>query len=134
MTAQNTSANSGTSTGGAGGGPRSGGRYRLLFRLIGIPIIAAASLFIYNGLRDHFVLPDCDSARAERTLSGVLKQLKYEPVRHEPIKTVSRSRTEVVCKAILPLADGGSVVADFTFYWQGDQANMKYSIHRQPVP
>jgi len=37
----------------------------------------------------------------------------------------------VVCSALLPLPDGGSVAADFTFYWQGNMANMKYSVARR---
>jgi hypothetical protein len=32
---------------------------------------------------------------------------------------------------VLPLPDGASVAADFTFYWQGDKANMKYSVARK---
>ena len=103
----------------------------MAFRLIGIPIIAVAAVFIYRGLRDHFVLPECDSERAKQTLAEIFKQLKFEPLRYEPIKTISTSKDEVVCNAVLPLPDGASVVADYTFYWQGNKANMKYSIHRQ---
>jgi hypothetical protein len=105
--------------------------YRFAFRLIGIPIIAVAAVFIYRGLRDHFVLPECDSERAKQTLSEVFKQLKFEPLRYQPIKTISVSKDEVVCNAVLPLPDGASVVADYTFYWQGNKANMKYSIARK---
>jgi hypothetical protein len=32
---------------------------------------------------------------------------------------------------VLPLPDGGIVAADFTFYWEGDKANMKYSVARR---
>lgn len=105
--------------------------YRLAFRLIGIPALAVAAVFIYNGLRDRFVLPECDSERAKHTLSDILKQLKLEPTGYQPIKTVSSTKDEVVCNAVLPLPDGGSVVADYTFYWQGNTANMKYSISRK---
>ncbi len=105
--------------------------YRFLLRLIGIPIIAVAAVFIYRGVHDRFALPECDSAAAKSTLSQVLKQLKLEPARYTPIKTISSSDSEVVCAATLPLPDGASVVANFTFYWQGDKANMNYSIHRQ---
>jgi len=105
--------------------------YRLALRLIGIPAAAVAGVLIYSSVRDRFVLPQCDSERAKHTLSDVLKQLKLEPVRYEPIKTVSSSKDEVVCNAVLPLPDGGSVVADYMFYWQGNTANMKYSIARK---
>jgi hypothetical protein len=105
--------------------------YRLAIRLIGIPIVAVAGVFIYSGLRDRLVLPQCDSARAKQTLSEIFKELKLEPVRYEPIKTISSSKDEVVCNAVLPLPDGANVVADYRFYWEGNKANMKYSIARK---
>lgn len=100
-------------------------------RLIGIPAAAVAGVLIYRGLRDHFVLPQCDSDRAKRTLSDVLKELKMEPESYAPIKTVSSTKEQVVCNAVLPLPGGGSVTADFTFYWQGGKANMKYSVSKK---
>ena len=105
--------------------------YRLVFRLLGIPILAVAGVFIYSGIRDRLVLPECDSDRARKSLAEVLKQLDYAPTKYEPIKTVSATKDQVVCSAVLPLPDGSSVAADFTFYWQGDKANMKYSVARK---
>jgi len=107
--------------------------YRLALRLIGIPAAAIAGVLIYRGLRDHFELPACDSDRAKHTLSDILKELRLEPTRYQPIKTVSSTKDEVVCNAVLPLAGGGNVVADFTFYWQAGTAHMKYSVTRQPA-
>ncbi len=98
----------------------------MALRLIAVPLIV-----IYHGLRDRFFLPECDSERAKQTLADVLKQLKLEPVRYEPITMVSSSKTQVVCNATLPLPDGGSVAVDYSFYWQGSQANMKYSVARK---
>ena len=104
---------------------------RLAFRLIGIPVLAVAGVLIYRGLHDRFVLPECDSGRAKDTLADILKQLKYQPLRYEPIKTVSSSKDEVVCNAVLPLADGANLNIDYSFFWQGSNAEMKYSIsHR----
>jgi len=102
--------------------------YRLAVRLVAIPALAVAGVFIYNGLRERFVLPECDSGNAKQTLGEILKQLKLEPVRYDGIKTVSISKQEVVCDAELPLPDGSSVAVDYSFYWQGDKANMKYSV------
>jgi hypothetical protein len=93
--------------------------------------VAVAGVLIYRGLSDHFVLPECDSARAKQTLSEILKQLNLEPARYEPINTVSKSKEQIVCNAVLPLPDGGNVVADYTFYWEGNTANMKYSVARK---
>ena len=98
----------------------------MAMRLIGIPAAALAGVLIYRGLRDHFVLPACDSDRAKHSLSDVLKELRLEPTRYAPINTVSSSKDQVVCNAVLPLSNGDSVVADFTFYWQGGSAHMRY--------
>jgi hypothetical protein len=105
--------------------------YRFVFRLLGIPILAVAGVFIYSGIRDRIVLPECDSDRAKKSLAEVLKELNYAPTKYEPITTVSTTKDQVVCSAVLPLPDGSSIAADFTFYWQGDKANMKYSVARK---
>ena len=72
-----------------------------------------------------------NSDRAKKSLADVLQQFKYEPTTYAPIKTVSATKDQVVCSAVLPLPDGGYVAADFTFYWEGDKANMKYSVARK---
>jgi hypothetical protein len=105
--------------------------YRLTFRLLGIPILAVAAVYLYSGVRDRIVLPECDSARARRTLSEVFDQLKMTPLRFEPLTTVSSTKDEVVCSAVLPLPDGANVVADYKFYWDGGTAQMKYSVVRK---
>ncbi len=106
--------------------------YRLTFRLLGIPALAVAGVLLYSGLHDRFVLPECDSGRAQQTLSDIVKQLKFEPLRYQPIKTISTSKDEVVCSAVLPLSDGADLNIDYSFFWQGSNANMKYSISRKP--
>jgi hypothetical protein len=108
--------------------PRS---YRFVLRLLVIPVLAVVGVFIYKGIRDRLVLPTCDSDRAKHTLSEVLKELKLEPVRYEPLNTVSSTKDQVVCNAVLPLPDGANVAIDYSFYWQGDKANMKYSVSRK---
>jgi hypothetical protein len=111
--------------------PRPARSYRLSLRLIGIPAVAVVGLFIYNGLRNYFILPECDSERAKQTLSEVLKQMALEPTRYAPIKTVSTTKDEIVCNAMLPLPDGANVTVDYSFYWRGNSANMKYSVARK---
>jgi hypothetical protein len=105
--------------------------YRTTFHLLAVPILVVAGVLVYRGLQDRFVLPECDSARAKDTLGDIFKQLKIAPLRFEPIKTISASKAEVVCNALLPLADGASVNIDYRFFWQGSTANMKYSISRR---
>ena len=105
---------------------------RRTLRLLAIPLIGVAAALLYYGLHDRFFLPECDSDRAKRTLADILKQLKLEPSRYAPITTVSKSgNTQVVCNAVLPLSDGGKVVIDYSFYWQGSQANIRYSVTRK---
>jgi hypothetical protein len=101
-----------------------------MIRLIGIPAIAVAGVFIYQGLRDRLQLPACDSDRARHTLSDVLKQLKLEPNKYEPLKTVSSTKYETICKAVLPLPEGGFVSINYQFYWQGNNANMRYQVSK----
>ncbi len=104
----------------------------MVFRLIGIPALAFAAVLIYRGVEERFTLPECDSSRARQTLSNVLDQLKVEPLRDEPIKTISSSKQQVVCSVVLPLSDGGTLNIDYTFFWQGNTADMRYSISRKP--
>ena len=103
----------------------------MALRLVAVPLIVIIAALLYHGLRDRFFLPECDSERAKQTLADVLKQLKLEPLRYEPITMISSSKTQVVCNATLPLPDGGGVAVDYSFYWQGSQANMKYSVARR---
>jgi hypothetical protein len=102
--------------------------YRLGLRLIGIPAAAIAGVFLYQGLRAHFFLPECDSEAAKHTLADVLKQYGLQPTSYAPIKTVSSGKEEIACNAVLPLPDGGKVAIDYTFYWQGSTAGMRYSV------
>src|ERR1700689_786980 len=83
--------------------------YRFALRLIGIPAVAVAGVLIYSGVRDRFVLPECDSNRAKHTLDDVLGELKLEPVRDGAVKTVSSSKEQVVCSLALPSADGAAI-------------------------
>ncbi|HEX8828557.1 MAG TPA: hypothetical protein VF778_10615 [Xanthobacteraceae bacterium] len=107
--------------------PRAG-LARLVVRIIGVAIVVVAAALLYSGLRDRFVLPQCDSDRAKRTLADVLKEMRLEPVHYEPLTTVSSNKTEVICRAVLPLPAGGNVAIDYRFRWQGSQAVMSYSV------
>ena len=108
--------------------------YRFALRLIGIPAAAVAGVYLYQGVRAHLFLPECDSDTARHTLTDVLKQYQFEPTRFEPIKTISNGKDEVVCNAVLPLSDGRTVAIDYTFYWQGSTASMKYAVTPPALP
>jgi len=108
-------------------------RKRWALRVGGLAVAAAATGFLYYGVRAHFVLPECDSQTAKKTLAQVLKEMRLEPVRYAPIKTISSTKDKVVCNAAMPLPDGATVVVDYTFSWQGRTPNMRYSIHRAPA-
>jgi hypothetical protein len=108
--------------------------------LIAIPLLGAGLLYAVvqvavldqaGFLHDRFFLPECDSDLAKRWLAAVLKQHKLEPsrVRTEwPTTTVLSSKTQVICKATLPLSDGSNVPINYSFYWQGSQPDIRYSI------
>ena len=95
--------------------------------------LAVAAVLIFSGMRERFDLPECDSDRAKQTLSEVLKQFKIEPVRYEPIKTVSSTRTKSsatrFCHCRTALRSLG-----YSFSWQGNKATMKYSVRRAAAP
>ena len=108
--------------------------YRFALRLIGIPAVAIAGVYLYHGLRAHLFLPECDSETAKHTLADVLTQYRFEPTRYEPIKTVSSGKDEIVCNAVLPLSNGSNVAIDYTFYWKGSTASMRYSVTPPALP
>ena len=112
-----------------GGSPRD--NKRLALRLALVPLLAIGGVLIFQGLRDRLTLPDCDSDRAKRTLSDILKEFKYEPLRDQPIKTISTSKEQVVCNAVLREPDGSAIVIDYRFYWQGSTPTVQYSISRR---
>src|SRR5262249_37190777 len=98
--------------------------------------ITQTAPFILNGKpMNVYFLPECDSERAKSALADVmLKEHKLEPTRYEPITTVSSSETLVMCKATLLLPDGSNAAIDYSFFWQGSQANIRYSIQMPTAP
>jgi hypothetical protein len=112
--------------------PRPRNSARTLFRIVGIPALAIAGVLIYRGVQERFVLPDCDSSRAKKTLSTVLDQLKLGPLREDAIKTISSNKQQIACNVALP-GDGNVTNIDYTFFWQGSNVDMRYSISRRPA-
>jgi hypothetical protein len=105
-------------------------RRRLIFRLLLLPILAGAAflLFKYSGLRDYLELPQCDSDHAKEWLGQALQPFKFNSTGYESIKTISISKQEVVCRAMLTLPNGSSIAIDYSFYWNGNKVNMRYSV------
>jgi hypothetical protein len=103
-------------------------RRRLIFRLIALPVLAGAAFLLFNGLRDYVELPQCDSNHAKEWLNQALAPFKFNTTGYESIKTISSSKQEVVCNAVLALPNGSSITVDYTFYWSGSKVNMRYSV------
>ena len=105
-------------------------RRRLIFRLLALPALAVAVyvMFTYGGLRDYLELPQCDSDHAKEWLGQALDPFKFGPTRYESIKTISSTKQEVVCNAVLALPDGSNIAVDYSFYWKGSKVNMRYSV------
>jgi hypothetical protein len=103
-------------------------RRRLIFRIIALPILAAAAFLLFNGLRDYLELPQCDSDHAKEWLGQALRPFNFGPLRYESIKTISNSKQEVACNAVLALPNGSNIAVDYSFYWSGNKVNMRYSV------
>jgi hypothetical protein len=105
-------------------------RRRLIVRLLVLPIVAGAAflLFKYTGLRDYLELPQCDSDHAKDWLGQALQPFKFNPTGYDSIKTISSTKQEVVCNAVLGLPNGSNIAIDYSFYWSGNKVNMRYSV------
>jgi hypothetical protein len=103
-------------------------RRRLIFRLLALPVLAGAAYLLFNGLRDYLELPQCDSDHAKEWLGQALDPFKFGQTRYESIKTISSSKQEVVCNAVLALPNGSNIAIDYSFYWSGSKVNMRYSV------
>jgi hypothetical protein len=105
--------------------------YKVAWWIVSIALVVVGLVQIYGGIQSIFFLPDCDSKDAKDRLSNAFKEHNYAPLRYDSIKTVSTSKDEVVCNAVLPLPDGANLIADYTYYWEGKSSMLKYSIHRK---
>ncbi|MGA8613274.1 MAG: hypothetical protein WB760_16545 [Xanthobacteraceae bacterium] len=85
-------------------------------------------MFEYGGLRDYLELPQCDSDHAKGWLGQALQPFKFNLTHYESIKTISSSKEEVVCNAVLALPNGSNITIDYSFYWSGSKVNMRYSV------
>ena len=118
----------------AGGArPPLGKNNRMAIRLLVLPVLAVAAVLIFDGMRDRFDLPTAIPIAPRRRYPNVLKTAQT-PNRCATSRSrrFRAARDEVVCNAVLPLPDGATVTLDYRFYWQGNKANMKYSISRKP--
>ena len=115
---------------GSSASPPASSRRRLIFRLLAIPALAVAvyMMFTYGGLRDYLELPQCDSDHAKEWLGQALQPFNFGTPRYESVKTISSSKQEVACNAILALPDGSNIAVDYSFYWHGSKVNMRYSV------
>jgi hypothetical protein len=112
----------------ASGGTPASRRRRLIFRLLALPILAGAAYLLFNGLRDYLELPQCDSDHAKEWLDQALQPFNFGTPHYESIKTISSTKQEVVCNAVLALPKGTQIAIDYSFYWSGNKVNMKYSV------
>jgi hypothetical protein len=104
---------------------------RIVWGIVGLAAIALGASQLYSALKGMYVLPDCDSKSAKDTMAGIYKEHNFEPGDYTSIKTVSSSKDEIVCNAVLPLPDGVNLIAEYTFYWENNSPKVKYSMHRK---
>jgi hypothetical protein len=106
---------------------------RLLMWLIygGAGIFAVLVLLMVVGIVMQIgELPGCDSKNARDTMSNVFQEQKLSLTKYNEIKTVSSSKDEVVCQASLAIKGGGTLIADYTFYWDDSKPKVRYSLSR----
>jgi hypothetical protein len=108
--------------------PPANRRRRWIVRLLALPILAGAAFLLFNGLRDYVELPKCDSDHAKEWLGQALQPFNFGPPHYESIKTVSSSKQDVVCNAVLALPNGSNIAVDYSFYWSGNKVNMRYAV------
>jgi hypothetical protein len=75
-------------------------------------------------------LPGCDSQRSRDTMSNVFKEQNISLTKYNEIKTVTSSKDEVVCQASLAVTGGGTLIADYTFYWEDSKPKVRYKLTR----
>ena len=76
-------------------------------------------------------LPECDSKRSRDTMSDVFQAQNLSLTKYNEIKTVASSKDEVTCLASLAIKGGGTLIADYTFYWEESKVKVRYKLTRQ---
>ena len=90
----------------------------------------AALLWIATQFFNAATLPGCDTKRARDTLSDVFQANKVSTTRYNEIKTLSETKDEVRCNASLALNDGGTLKAEYRFFWKDSKAQIDYKLSR----
>ena len=104
-------------------------RMWLLNGALGIAAVLAV-LIVIGSISNLGSLPACDSQKARDTMSDVFKEAKLSLTKYNEIKTVASSKDEVTCQASLAIKGGGTLIADYTFYWEGSKTKVRYNLTR----
>jgi hypothetical protein len=106
---------------------------RLLVWLIygGVGIFGVLMLLAVIGtISDMGTLPECDSQRSRDAMSNVFKDANISLTKYNEIKTVASGKDEVTCQASLAIKGGGTLKADYTFYWEDSKMKVRYNLTR----
>lgn len=87
-------------------------------------------LAVIGHIMEFGTLPECDSQRSRDTMSDVFIKEKLSLTKYNEIKTVASSKDEVSCRASLAIRGGGTLIADYTFYWEGSTVKVRYKLTR----
>ena len=101
----------------------------LLNGALGIAVVMAV-LAVIGYISDLGSLPACDSQKARDTMSDVFQEAKLSLTKYNEIKTVASSKDEVTCQASLAIRGGGTLIADYTFYWEGSKVKVRHNLTR----
>jgi len=88
--------------------------------------MAVALIFVVIGAMkviDDFSLPTCASDRAEETIKGIYKSRDVTLTKVSDMKTVTDTRSERTCTALIESADATATI-DYKIFWQGWSAQV----------
>lgn len=94
--------------------------------LFGVLVVLA----VIGHISEIGTLPECDSQRSRDAMSDVFSQEKVSLTKYNEIKTVASSKDEVTCQASLAIRGGGTLTANYTFYWEASKVKVRYRLTR----
>jgi hypothetical protein len=93
-------------------------RYRWLIATASVLAGLAFIAVMIGQVSSYFLLPECDSSRAEKTVRSILAEMKLPASALADIKPLAETRTERVCQARAQLPGGETTIA-YHVLWDG---------------
>ena len=88
---------------------------KLISAIVVIAVLALKYITAYTTSGD---LPACDSQGAKDGLSNIFKQAKIDFSRYISIKTLTSTKEEITCNAVLAKSAGGTADIDYRLFFE----------------